>query len=190
MEALGLDTFDPSAFAPMLDEFPLSGTPVPGAGLPKFYDFEPAPYPEDGPRMSVSETSSLPSRMPAGAQFEVSFLIGIEDGGVNVLMSYVISTGPVPAIADAEELPLIESTEVPEDGQALAFGRPGATVPSELGQVEEVELRACATKAAAPSPRSPSTACPWRVRTSSNPRGTPPARTWSPPSSPPAARRD
>ena len=170
MEALGLDAFDPAAFAPMFEEVPLSGTPVPGEGLPEVYDFEPAPYPEGGPRMSVLETSSLLSRMPAGAPFsaagaamiasvrgavpivregeeavlrrEVSFLLGIEDGGMNALMSYVISTGPALAIADAEELPLIEPTEVPEDWQELTLGRLVAAVPSGLGQVEEVELSA------------------------------------------------
>ena len=170
MEALGLDAFDPAAFAPMFEEVPLSGTPVPGEGLPEVYDFEPAPYPEGGPRMSVLETSSLLSRMPAGAPFsaagaamiasvrgavpivregeeavlrrEVSFLLGIEDGGMNALMSYVISTGPALAIADAEELPLIEPTEVPEDWQELTLGRLVAAVPSGLGQAEEVELSA------------------------------------------------
>ena len=73
---------------------------------------------------------------------EVSFLLGIEDGGMNALMSYVISTGPALAIADAEELPLIEPTEVPEDWQELTLGRLLAAVPSGLGQVEEVELSA------------------------------------------------
>ena len=168
LEALGLGGFDPEDFAPMFEEAPLSGSPVPGEGVPEVFDFEPAPYPEDGPRMSVLESSTTLTRMPAGAPFtaegaalsasvrgvvpieregeegylrrEVSFLVGLEDGGRNALLSYAVSTGPAVAIAEPDELPRIEPTEVPGDWQQISLGRLSAMIPPGLGGVEEVEL--------------------------------------------------
>lgn len=109
VKAFGLEGFDPSAFDPLFEQVPISGAPTPEVGVPEMFDLEPAPYPEDGPRMSV-------------------------------LMTYVVATVPTLAISDAEELPLVEPTEVPEDWQEISFGRLTAAIPPTSGELEEVEL--------------------------------------------------
>src|SRR5699024_10170184 len=168
LEALGLGGFDPEDFAPMFEEAPLSGSPVPGEGVPEVFDFEPAPYPEDGPRMSVLESSTTLTRMPAGApstaegaalsasvrgvvpieregevgylRREVSFLDGLEDGRRNALLMYAVSTGRAAALVETDELPRIEPTEVQGAWQQISLGRLSAMMPPGLGGVEEVEL--------------------------------------------------
>lgn len=168
LEALGLTAYNPDDFAPMFEESPLAGSPVTGEGLPEVYGFEPAPYPEDGSRMSVLESSRTLARMPAGAPFagessaltasvrgvvpieregeegflrrEISFLLGLEDGGQNALLSYAVSTGPAVPIAEPDELPLAEPTEVPEEWQEISLGRLVAAIPSGLGELREGEL--------------------------------------------------
>lgn len=168
VKAFGLEGFDPSAFDPLFEQVPISGAPTPEVGVPEMFDLEPAPYPEDGPRMSVLDTSSLLARVPEGTTFpgagaalvafvrgvvpivregedgflrrEVAFYLGVEDGRMNALMTYVVATVPTLAISDAEELPLVEPTEVPEDWQEISFGRLTAAIPPTSGELEEVEL--------------------------------------------------
>lgn len=71
---------------------------------------------------------------------EVSFHLGVEDGRMNALMTYVVATMPTLEIADAEELPLVEPTEVSEGWQEISFGRLAAAIPPASGELEEVEL--------------------------------------------------
>lgn len=168
VKALGLDGFDPTAFDPLFEEVQISGSQTLDEGVPEAFALEPAPYPDGGPRMSILDATSLITRLTEGATFEsagagliasargvvpivregeegflrreVSFLLGIEDGGMNALMSYVVASMPTLAIADAEELPLIEPTEVPEDWEEISFGHITAMLPPEQGEVVEVEL--------------------------------------------------
>ena len=118
--------------------------------------------------MSILDATSLIAREPEGVTFEgagadliasvrgvvpivregeegflrreVSFHLGIEDGGMNALMSYVVASMPTLAIADAEELPLVEPTEVPDDWEEISFGRLTAMLPPEPGEIDETEL--------------------------------------------------
>lgn len=140
IEAFGLEGVDVAVFDGLFAEVPVSGSPSPDEGLPERYDFAPAEYPADGPRMSVLEAvteiehlelegfsgplflASVRGAVPVRQDGEdlplvrtVTYGLALDEGNGAVLMVYRVNAAPCVHVEDPSALPTVEGTEVPED---------------------------------------------------------------------------
>ena len=165
VQAFGLEGFSPDAFEPAFEQVPVSGMSDPDVGLPEQYDFEPVPYPADGPRMSLLEANTeiqlleggdltgpltlasargaLPVTTDEGEQpliRSVTFGLGLSQDGQNALCVYSVNAAPAVHIADPAALPVVTGSEVPEDWQAHTLGDLTAALPPGVGDPDPSEV--------------------------------------------------
>lgn len=165
--ALGLDSYDESAFDEVFAEVPVSGAPSPETGLPEMYDFEPLEYPTDGPRMSILDVAteveyrevqdlgstfvvtmaSVRGALPVRAAGEelplvrtASYGLGFSEDGSQALMVYAVNAAPCVHIEDPTALPVVEGTEVPQDWREHTVRGLTLRLPPDLGEPAATEV--------------------------------------------------
>lgn len=152
-------------FDGLFAEVPVSGSPFPDEGLPERYEFEPAEYPADGPRMSILEAvteiehleieglsgplllasvrGALPVRTEEGERplvRNVTYGLAIDEAAGTVLMVYRVNSAPSVHIEDPSALPAVEGSEVPEDWTEHTLRGLTLSLPSAMGQPAVTEV--------------------------------------------------